>query len=159
MNASRKVLRTTAWLLFAGCQSPGATFTDQDAAQIRGQIDTYVSSALAADWDAYGAILAPDVVFFPPNQSPVVGHEAAMTWARAFPTMAAFTTDVQDISGVGDLAVAHGTYSLSVTMEDGTPLMDQGSWVNVFRKQADGSWAYTRSIWHSDDPLPDAGGM
>jgi ketosteroid isomerase-like protein len=150
--------RLAAPLLFvlglAACQAPASDFTDQDASAVRAPIDTYVSAALAADWDTWGNTLSADVIFFPPNQAPLVGHDAVMAWVREFPTMTSFTAAPDEVWGTGDLAFAHGTYSYTATLPDGSAITEQGTYVNIFRLQADGSWRYTHNIWHSNLPAP-----
>ncbi len=138
----------------AACQAPVNEFTDRDADAIRALIDTYVSSALVADWDAWGNTLSSDVIFFSPNQAPLVGHDAVMAWIREFPTLTSFTAPVDEVSGIGDLAYAHGTYSLTTNLPDGSSVNEQGSYVNLFRRQPDGSWRYSHNIWHSNSPVP-----
>jgi ketosteroid isomerase-like protein len=138
----------------AACQAPVNEFTDQDANAIRAQIETFVSSALAADWDAWGNTLSSDVVFFPPDQAPLVGRDAVMAWISEFPRLTSFTAPPDEVSGNGDLGFAHGTYSLTATLPDGSSLSEGGSYVDVFRRQPDGSWLYTLNIWHSNSPAP-----
>ena len=155
MHLSHKL---AGWILLllglAACQAVESEFTDQDAGAIRAQIDALVSTAIAADWDAWGNTLSSDVIFFPPNQAPLVGHGAVLAWARAFPEITSFTAPPDEVSGTGDLAYAHGTYSYTVTLPDGSPLTEQGTYVNIFRRQPDGSWRYTHNIWHSNSPPP-----
>ena len=136
------------------CQAPSSDFTDQDASAIRAQIDTYVSAALAADWDRLGDTLSSDVIFFPPNQAPLVGHDAAMAWVREFPTLTNFTAVPDEVSGTGDLAYAHGTYVYTATLPDGSAITEQGRYVIIFRLQSDGSWRETHNIWHFNLPVP-----
>ncbi len=138
----------------AACQAPVNEFTDEDADAIRAQIEAYVSSSLAADWDAWGNTMSSDVVCFPPNQAPLVGREAVLAWVREFPSLTRFTAPADEVSGNGDLAYAHGTYSFTATLPDGSSLSEGGSYVNVFRRQPDGSWLYTLNIWHSNSPAP-----
>jgi ketosteroid isomerase-like protein len=138
----------------AACQAPTSDFTDGDASAVRAQIDTYVSASLAADWDTWGNTLSSDIIFFPPNQAPVVGHDAVMAWIREFPAMTSFTAAPDEVSGTGDFAYAHGTYSYTATLPDGSAITDQGTWVNIFRLQPDGSWLYTHNIWNSNLPAP-----
>ena len=138
----------------AACQAPASDFTDRDASAVRAQIDTYVSAALAADWDSWGNTLSSDVIFFPPNQAPLVGHDAVMAWVRELPTLTSFTAVPDEVSGTGDLAYAHGTYSYAETLPDGSGITEQGTYVNIFRLQPDGSWRYTHGIRHSNLPAP-----
>ena len=67
--------------------------------------------------------------------------------------MLSFTSSAVDVDGYGDLAYARGIYSLSFLAEVDTVTVD-GKWVQIFRKQPDGSWLIALDIWNSDDPLP-----
>ncbi len=153
MHLSYRLAAPLVFLLgLAACQPPPSDFTDRDASAVRALIDTYVSAILAADWDTWGNTLSSDVIFFPPNQAPLVGHDAVMAWIREFPTLTSLTAVPDEVSGTGDLAYAHGTYSYTATLPDGSAITEQGTWVNIFRLQADGFWQYTHNIWHSSLP-------
>lgn len=141
---------------FAACQNAEQKLSDQDTAAIRSTIVKYVSTALAADWDTWGNTIAPDAVFCPPNQEPVVGREAIVAWGRTFPKLTSFTATASEISGYKDLAYEFGPYSLTATLPDGSSMTDQGSHIDIFRKQPDGTWRYSRVIWHTNLPLPAA---
>jgi ketosteroid isomerase-like protein len=153
MPATRRLAGTLSLLaLLCGCQPAAPAFTDADAAAVRGNIDDYVRAALAADWEAWGNTLAEDVVFMPPNQAPLVGRDAAVSYVRAFPRLTAFTATPAEVAGQGDAAWVRGTYSLTVALPDGTPMQESGSFLEVHRRQPDGTWRYTHSMWHSDSP-------
>ena len=142
------------FLALAACQDAEQKLWDQDITAIRSTLDKYVSTSLAADWDAWGTTIAPDAIFFPPNQEPLVGREAIVAWGRSFPKLTSFTATFPEISGYNDLAYASGPFSLTATIADGTSITDQGSHVEIFQKQPDGTWLYSRVIWHSNLPLP-----
>ena len=55
----------------------------------------------------------------------------------------------------GDTTIVRGTYSSSFTVP-GTdaPMEDRGKTLNVWKRQADGSWKLHRDIWNSNMPIP-----
>ena len=62
---------------------------------------------------------------------------------------------VTDVVGYGDLAYSRGNYSMTLTIPGvPMPIEEQGKFVQIYRKQADGSWKMTREIYNSDLPLP-----
>jgi ketosteroid isomerase-like protein len=138
----------------AACSAASRPITDADVAAIHVQIDKYVHAALAADWDGWGSTLTPDAVALPPNSPPLVGRAAAVAYVRAFPRLTSFTVATDEITGRGDIAFARGTYSLTATMPDGSSMNERGSFLEIHQRQADGTWPYSRLIWHSNAPLP-----
>ena len=136
------------------CQTAEQKLSDQDTAAIRSTIDKYVSTALAADWDSWGNTIARDVIFCPPNNEPLEGRDATIAWVRSFPKLTSFTASASEVSGYRDIVYAYGTYSLTATLNDGSSMSDQGSHIDIFRKQPDGTWLYSRVMWHSNIPLP-----
>jgi ketosteroid isomerase-like protein len=128
--------------------------SDEDVATIRAAMDTYVQHALAGDWDAWGTILAPDIVYMPPNQAPVLGREAAVAFGKAFPKITSLTSTPEEIEGRGDLAYVRGKYSFSATLPDGQSLSENGSYLEIHRRQPDGAWPFTHLIWHSNSAPP-----
>jgi uncharacterized protein (TIGR02246 family) len=143
-----------AMLSSVACKAPPSELSEADVAAIRAQINTYVSTALAGDWEAWGRLLAPDYVQMSPGQPPVVGREAVLALARTWPRLTSFTVTIDEIAGQGDLAYARGTYQEAGTLPDGSAMSDRGKWLQIHRRQADGTWLYTRLLYHSDVPAP-----
>ena len=59
------------------------------------------------------------------------------------------------VEGRGDLAYAIGTYRMAVTPKKAgaKPLpVEQGKYVEVMKKQGDGSWKIVYDIWNPDAP-------
>jgi len=54
----------------------------------------------------------------------------------------------------GELAYLSGTYELTLNDASGKPVKDRGKYVEVWKKQADGTWKATVDIWNSDLPAP-----
>src|SRR5262249_30205839 len=66
---------------------------------------------------------------------------------------AATATEVQ-VSRARDLGYTRGTYATTFDLADGTTATEQGKWVSVWKKQADGSWRVAVEIYNTDAPPP-----
>jgi ketosteroid isomerase-like protein len=63
-----------------------------------------------------------------------------------------------EIDGRGDLAFERSAFVVSFIPEGVTePTTNPGKYLNIWRKQADGSWLIAINIWNSDLPLTEAG--
>lgn len=66
---------------------------------------------------------------------------------RAGATFSAETTKVE-VARSGDFAYSTGTYAIA------NPAIDKGKFVDVWKKQADGSWKAAADVINSDLPAP-----
>ncbi len=57
-----------------------------------------------------------------------------------------------EVANSGDLAYVSGTFEETATDASGRPVKDHGKYVEVFKKQADGTWKVVADIWNSDLP-------
>ncbi|HUE84726.1 MAG TPA: DUF4440 domain-containing protein [Vicinamibacterales bacterium] len=128
-----------------------------DVGGINATLREYVAAVNAGDAEAYGITLTDDVVFMPPDSPKLIGREAVVTWVtRDFfgPFTIQFRATFDDVHVWGSQALASGAFSLDLTPKaGGTPLRTTGKFMNVFRKQADGSWKYAQAIFNFDKPL------
>ncbi len=127
-----------------------------DKTAVKAEIERYRQAVLAGDWSAWGSTLMPDVFFSPPHMAPVTSRDAAIAWAKGLPRITSFTVNVEDVGGRGDLAYARGSYAFTVTPPNGAPTTERGIFLELHRRQADGTWPYTHAVFHSTDPLPAA---
>lgn len=152
------VLSTLAIL---GCRSSvPAGLSDADKAAIRkvaGEVVS-ISNAPTKDWDAYTRTdYTEDAVILPPNTPAVEGWDPIKSYILTEGTEVDFKVDMLEIEGRGDLAYVRGTYSETVTRPGAdTPTKDTGKYIEIWRKQPDGSWKVIRDIWNSDLPAPPA---
>jgi uncharacterized protein (TIGR02246 family) len=75
---------------------------------------------------------------------------------RQLPKLTSFTAPPTEIEGRGDIAHSIGRYSYELTLPESLPVSEQGPFLNILRKDADGAWRYSRSLWNSGGgPAPD----
>lgn len=133
------------------CTSSAALSPD-DVAAIEATKDAWVSGVRAKDWKAVSVVYAPDAVLMPPNQPAVSGREAIRAWFAVFPPITAVELHPVEIDGRGDVAFVRGTYKLTLAPPGIAPIHDQGKFIEIHRRQPDGSWPISSDIFNSDLP-------
>ncbi|MCG8604678.1 DUF4440 domain-containing protein [bacterium] len=134
-------------------QDPNAVQADIEA--LRETVRRHDEVVNSGDVEGLMALYAEDAVQMPPNQAKVIGKASIRV-----PTERMFSQfDVQVQSKIeaidvsGDLAYIHLSYSASSSPKAGGPAVsDVGKWVNIYRRQGDGSWKIAVEIWNSDVP-------
>jgi uncharacterized protein (TIGR02246 family) len=140
-------------MAFAACtQTPAPADTSEaDAAAIRQAGDQWIASFNAGDADALGLTYTEDAVSLPPEGPPVVGREAIVQGLRdMFSQFAATqTATVDEVAVFGDVAMARGTWSTRQTPKaGGAEEVRSGKWMELQKRQADGSWKTWRWMWN-----------
>jgi len=136
--------------------SAAAPLSDADLAAIRANDSTFAAAATAGNVDGVVGTYAADASLLPPNAPQVKGADAIRGFWGGF--MAAndlkmeITTDEAD--GRGDLAYVVGRYRFTATPKaKGAAMQDEGKFVEVYKRQSDGSWKYAVDIYNSDLPV------
>jgi ketosteroid isomerase-like protein len=102
--------------------------------------------------DAAGcaAFFADDVILMAPDQPMIRGKKAFEDVYRSRmneSTGGTHSNELLEYGVEGDLAYQVGTYAIS-----GASPAEQGKFVNVLKRQADGTWKVAVSIFNSDTP-------
>ena len=157
-----------ALLLSSGCRPPGKTadgaaaagvapLSAADIAAIHATDTAFSAAANAGDGAGVAALYAPDAHLLPPNAPTVEGREAiGKFWdglLGAYRVQITVTAD--QIEGYGDLAYARGHYSMDLTPKKGGAVAhEDGKFLEILRRQPDGSWRYAVDMFSSDQPPP-----
>lgn len=154
MQTRRSVVSALALLgALTACQPAAQTLSEKDVTDIKATIDRWIDDFLTNKRDDLANIITADMILLPANSAPLVGREASMAYMKAYPAITKFTATKDEVVGHGDVAYVRGTYSIDVTLPDKTAGHEQGTFVEIHRKQQDGTWPYSRLIWHSTDPV------
>ncbi len=99
-------------------------------------------AAIATGYTEDSAVLAP-------NQSTVRGRQAIETLFKGMIEEIGGTASIEtvEMADAGDLAYQWATYSL-----EGGEQSDAGKFVEIYNRQADGSWKIRLTIFNSDNP-------
>lgn len=145
----------------AGAEPAATTGTPEDEAAIRAQVTAYASAYSAKDAAALAAIATEDYVAVSADGSRISGRAAVQQMVAA--EMAMMPADVSiTVSATTDYlhwmsathAVAGGTWSTTGAPAGSGP--DRGSWISVFRKDADGQWRMSHGMSAPYMPPPPA---
>lgn len=143
-----------AILLAAGCGTSAPKDTRAaDEATLRNLDAQWAKSAAAKDVDASVGYYSDDASLLAPNEpiaSDKASIRAAWTGMLSPETTLNWQATKVEVAQSSDLAYIMGTYQLTTTDPKAKPLADRGKFVEVWKKQADGSWKTVADIFNSD---------
>lgn len=136
-------------LIISACGQPsggGAAFTPRD--------NEWQAAMNAKDIEGVVALYTDDARLLPPNLEATTGKDAIR---EAFGGMieAGLSVELNAIehkSG-GDIAYVVGTFKLTA----GDDVADQGKYIEIWHRGADGEWLMANDIWNSDKPAAGGG--
>ena len=132
--------------------------TDEVRAAIAAIDKKFMEDVNRGDAAAGAAAYTDDAIVMPPNHSPLEGKQAIEKYLAEIGSQLQatnFQLSILEVDVQGDTTIVRGTYSSSFTVP-GTdaPIEDRGKTLNVWKRQADGSWKLHRDIWNSNMPIP-----
>jgi ketosteroid isomerase-like protein len=132
-----------------------AKLTDKDVAGIKASTGAFAKGVLAAEYAAVSNLYTETASFLPPHEKALAGRAPIEAWMKGLPPVKEFKLDPVEIDGRGDLAFVKGTFTLTLLPPGAPgPITDVGKYVEIRRRQADGSWLIAVDIFNSDLPPP-----
>jgi ketosteroid isomerase-like protein len=154
-----KCLGLAGLLLVFGCnrtQQPPAATQAADEAAVRQTDENWSKAAQSKKVDDWVAFYSDDAVILPPNEKKASGKEDVrkdIGELMMLPSLALSWTPAKvEVARSGDLAYTQGSYQMSYADSHGKPMTDQGKTLEIWKKQADGSWKCVADMWSSDLP-------
>lgn len=139
------IIFSTAVLL--SCQQSTQRLTADDEAAIRAANETYVTLVRTADWKTLSQLITDDTIWMPPNAPALEGKQALLDWMATSSAITEFWVTPVEIERQGDIALVRGTFKIG----SGEAAV-VGKYLEIRRRQADGSWPIVRTIWNTDAP-------
>jgi len=151
--------------LFAACQpqqqAPAPVTPDTreaDVAALKEWDANWSKAAGAKDVDKTVSYYADDVLVQPPNGKIATSKaDIRKIWADmlAAPGFGGgWKATKIEVARSGELAYLSGSYEFTFNDASGKPTSDRGKFVEIVKKQPDGSWKCVNDIWNSDAPIP-----
>ncbi len=156
MIRSARILFTTAAVTIAAACSQTGSSVDVAAEQqaVRDASASWLATAKAKDWGAFGAYFAADGTWYMAGQEPLTGPAATQAAMEAMfasmPNAAVdWTTTQVTVASSGDLAYELGSFAITNDGQD----LDKGHYVTVWQK-VNGTWKVAADIGVSSTPAP-----
>jgi uncharacterized protein (TIGR02246 family) len=132
---------------------------DADVQAVKDNEAQWNQAWASRDADKIAAFYADDAVLMTPGAPATSGKAAILSALKQMvvdPTLTLkFQASKVDVAKSGDLGYTQGSYTLTLTDPQTKQLInDHGSYVTVYRKQADGTWKAVSDIASSDVPPP-----
>lgn len=134
-----------------------AAATDSSAAEvesIRAQSAQWFEAGVAKDAQKFSSFYASQANLFPPHGPLIAGSQKISSfWTQFFaiPGLAfEGSATYIEVARSAELAYEYGTFKLTTNDPNGQPLVNDGKYVVVWKKQADGAWKALADIFNTD---------
>jgi ketosteroid isomerase-like protein len=159
MRTLTKAALGAAAIALAACKGAPAPLSDADRAAILASDSAFAAAVNAGSVDGMTAGYTADAVVLPADMPEARGTDAIRQLFTGLNSAGRYTfqTTSTGIDGAGDIAWHTGTYHLELTPADATqpkPPAEDGKWLVVLRRQADGSWKTVADQWNRNSPAP-----
>ena len=131
-----------------------AALSASDSAGIAATDSAFLAAVNSGDARAVAAVYATDASLLPPNLPVQRGRTAVRAFWRGLLDAYSVTFEISPdiIEGRGDLAYNMGHYRFTAVPKSKTApgIADEGKFVDILKKQPDGTWKYTVDIYNSN---------
>jgi ketosteroid isomerase-like protein len=143
-------------LISTACQTGATSDTRADEAALIKLDDEWSKAIGARDVEKTVSYYTDDAVLMPPNIPTLTGKEPIRALWKSMLDSPSFVggwkaTKVE-VARSGDLAYVSGNYEFTEKDDSGKPITDKGKYLEVWRKQLDGSWKCVAGMFNSDLP-------
>ncbi|HXY70715.1 MAG TPA: nuclear transport factor 2 family protein [Gemmatimonadales bacterium] len=142
----------TAFAVLGGCKPAAAPITAADRAAAQTMDSTYSAAIAAGDVNGMTAIYTQDAMMQPPMMPAVHGMEALRQFYQAMSSAKVNITLTQETAdGAGDFMYTTGRYHYQQMPAETGPSED-GKYLEIFRRGADGKWMVVAESWSPNAP-------
>lgn len=158
------ILLVLGSLLLVSCAPPAPPTADLEEAKkaITAMMEKAEKDMMAGVTDTSMADYTDDAVSMPNNGPFLQGKAAIKEYYQRWAAMGMKFTDVDfvsvDVKGGGKYAYEIGTYTMTIQVEGMEPTTDQGKYLTVYEKGADGKWRIKIETWNTDVQMPETEG-
>ncbi|MFW6078976.1 MAG: YybH family protein [Gemmatimonadota bacterium] len=142
-----------------GCGSVSSDGGTEAVRAIERRGAEWVDAARREDADALAALYTEDAVLLPPGAEALSGREAIRAmFADQFARFdGEYDFRTEEIVVRDDLAYRWGGYRAAIEVPGGEAMRLDDSFIEIWRRGADGEWRIARDIWNHDVPPPGGG--
>jgi len=141
----------------AACQTqttPDTRAADESA--LRSADNEWSKTAASKNLEKTVSYYSDEAIVMPPNSPLATGKEAIHTLWKSMIDAPGFAVNWKatkvEVARSGELGYVSGTYELTENDASGKPMTDKGKYLEVWKKQADGTWKCVADTFNSDLP-------
>lgn len=132
-------------------QTKTSNLSSQDIAAIQRCHDEFSRSMVTRDFETASRTYDENAVLMPPNHPAVCGRKAIKKWLAGFPPVSQFRVEIEESDAREDLAYVRGAFSMIFQPEGAPgPIEEIGKYLEIRKRQPDGSWLLIVDITNSD---------
>lgn len=147
-------------LAAAACSGPAPDRETADRAVLRAGVDSASDRLLSAlrtnAADSLMALMAEEVVLMPPNEAALTGKAAVRAWYDTLLTQvrtSSLTVTGREVLIGPEWATEIAAFEWTLAPVAGGPaVVDRGHYVQVWHRERDGRWLFSRELWNSTAP-------
>jgi ketosteroid isomerase-like protein len=130
-----------------------SSLSADDRATIERAADAYVAAMNSADWRRVARSFSDAAVRIPPNEEPHEGRESIERWLGGIEELGSYELIRDRIDGEDGIAYIRGRYAITLRPVGApAPLSDEGDFLEIWRKEADGAWRIIEAMWNTRLP-------
>lgn len=115
------------------------------------------TASIVNDLPALLSLWADDAVALPPSEDPIIGKDAIKAWLESGLNqeqnyeITKYEQNFEETQIIGEWVFEWGVYSCTAKPKsEGLPISTTGKLLRILKRQKDGSWKVSRSIWNND---------
>ena len=146
-----KFLPILCILFVLACQPQETTtsLSQEDVTAVMEASAEYGTSIVESNYQKMRALMSSEIMLMPTQAPAASGIDAAVGFMEGGPGLEGTITP-DEVEGSGKLAYVRGTYKLMFIVNDTLQIPDNGKYLELWKKQDDGSWKLAVDIWNSD---------
>ena len=157
----RRMWLLIAWSCLAAACRPSVNVNQElQTLLARDREWSQTTKDMSKSLDRFMSYYAPGASLYPPGMPIATGSaaiRAALTPMAQLPGFALqWSPTKADMSASGDLGYTAGTFALTTNDATGKPVVEQGKYIEVWKKQSDGEWKVIEDIFNPDAAPPPA---
>jgi ketosteroid isomerase-like protein len=138
-----------------GCQP---TLDEEAQALLATDVHFAATSVEDGMSEAFFRFMAPDGMQLRPGEEPVTGPQAIKDrMSKRKDIVLSWTPRAAEVSASRDMGYTWGVYALDQVTPEGNVRLGSGKYLNIWKKQSDGSWKVLVDIGNEDPPPTPSG--
>ena len=131
-----------------------AGLTHDEVAALEAAADAYVAAMNAEDWARVARAFTEDAVRIPSHEEPHQGRAAIEAWLGGIDELISYELTRDAVEGADGFAYVRGRYAITLRPVDAPgPISDDGDFLEVWRKEGDGTSRVAEAMWNTRAPL------